>query len=172
MDKRRNGRRVFLIILIVAVLMAIGVLVWAFFFQTSEILVPDRAPKQEQNAEALNDTDEKLDEPEGGGSVSLTYSKDVKVDISERQVSLLFANPSKSNRSMVLQITVQNEAVAQSGTLEPGFQVTTLDLLEGVDQKIIAGEYEGQFEVFYYQQDTGDREVITTEIPVSISVVE
>lgn len=160
-------------VLLVITIAAVCVTVWALFFRDSEpALAPDYAPQEEeQNAEPIpDDSGEKLDEPEDGSSVSLTYSRDVTVSLSEKEASLLFANPGKSNQDMVLQIVVQDEVIVQSGTLKPGNQVTVLPLADGMDEKLSAGTYEGNFVVLYYDPETGEKAIVNTEIPVTITV--
>ena len=71
---------------------------------------------------------------------------------------------------MVLQIVIQGEVVVQSGTLKPGNQVKTLDLMDGVEEKLTAGTYEGNFAVLYYDPETGEKAIVNTEIPVTITV--
>ncbi len=101
-------------------------------FSRRVAIVPDYAPQDEEvNAEEIpDDNGEKMELPEGGGSVSLTYAREVNIDLSEKSVSLLFANPGKSNQDIVLQLEIQDNVVVQSGTLSPGKQVTRLDLSE------------------------------------------
>lgn len=160
-------------ILLVITVAAICVTLWALFFRdTGPELAPDYAPQEEeQNAEPIpGDSGDKLDNPEGGSSVSLSYSKDVNISLSDKTASLLFANPGKSNQDMVLQIVVHDEVIVQSGTLKPGNQVTTLNLIEGMDEKLSAGTYEGNFAVLYYDPETGEKAIVNTEIPVTITV--
>lgn len=160
-------------ILIVITIIAICVTVWALFFRNSgPTLAPDYAPQEEeQNAETIpGDTGEKLDNPEGGGSVSLTYSREVSISLNEETATLLFANPGKSNQDIVLQIVVQDTVIVQSGTLKPGNQVTTLELLDGMAKKLSAGTYEGNFVVLYYHPETGEKAIVNTEIPITITV--
>lgn len=90
-------------------MIAISIAVWALFFKDSDrgtALAPDYAPQEEEkNAEAIpGDTGEKLDNPECGGSVSLTYSREVSINLKDETATLLFANPGKSNQDMVLQL--------------------------------------------------------------------
>ena len=70
----------------------------------------------------------------------------------------------------MLQIVVQDEIIVQSGLLKPGNQVTALELLDGAAGKLSAGGYEGKFAVLYYDPDTGEKAVVNTEIPVTITV--
>lgn len=171
---KNNDKRnmVIVILLLILLLVTVSVTVWALFFRdTTPTLAPDYAPQQkEENAETLDDVGdgEKLPQQQGGGAVSLTYSKDVEIDLSESKAKLLFANPSKSNQDMLLQIVIQDTVILQSGLLSPGYQVTTLDLFDNV--KLSSGTYEGKFVVYYYQKDTGEKAMLNTEIPLTITV--
>ena len=160
-------------ILLVITVIAICVTVWALFFRNSgPTLAPDYAPQEEeQNAESIpGDPGEKLDNPEGGGSVNLTYSREVSIDLSDEAATLLFANPGKSNQDMVIQIVIRDTVIVQSGTLKPGNQVTSLALLDGAAKKLSAGTYEGNFVVLYYHPESGEKAIVNTEIPITIMV--
>ena len=178
MSKNENKQNKLILLLILLLLLitliAVGVTVWALFFRDSgPTLAPDYAPQEmEQHAETIpNDSGDKLDKPEGGGSVSLTYSNKVTVDLSDKMAALYFANPGKSNQDMVLQIAIQDTVILQSGTLKPGNQVKLLDLLEGAEEMLSPGGYEGKFIVLYYDPDTGEKAMVNTEIPITVNVV-
>ena len=170
-EKRKNHLLIF--VLLAITVSAVCVTLWALFLRApGPVLAPDYAPQEEeQNAEPISgDTGEKLDAPEGGSSVSLTYSRDVIISLKDETASLLFANPGKSNQDIVLQIIIQGEVIVQSGTLKPGNQVTTLELIDGMAEKLSAGTYEGSFAVLYYDPETGEKAIVNTEIPVTITV--
>ena len=174
-DKRtEKWKQIVIIILILLLLLMISITVWALFFRdTSPVLAPDYAPQEtEENAEIIDDdTDgDKLEQPQGGGAVSLTYSKEATIDLSENIAKILFANPYKSNQDMMIQIVIQDTVIVQSGRLTPGHQVTKLELFDKV--KLSEGVYEGKFVVLYYQKDTGEKAMINTEIPLTIKVEE
>ena len=172
-ENKKSKPNLLIPILLIITVIAICVTVWALFFRDSgPALAPDYAPQEEeQNAETIpNDTGEKMENPEGGGSVSLTYSREVSIDLSDETATLLFANPGKSNQDMVLQIVIQDTVIVQSGTLKPGNQVTALDLLDGAAKKLSAGTYEGNFNVLYYNPENGEKAIVNTEIPITITV--
>ena len=178
MSKNENKQNKLILLLILLLLLitliAVGVTVWALFFRDSgPTLAPDYAPQEmEQRAETIpNDSGEKMDKPEGGGSVSLTYSNKVTIDLSDKMAALYFANPGKSNQDMVLQIAIQDTVILQSGTLKPGNQVKLLDLLEGAEEMLSPGGYEGKFIVLYYDQESGEKAMVNTEIPITVNVV-
>ena len=173
-EKKKDNSKLLILLLLLITVAAVCVTVWALFFRdTGPALAPDYAPQEtEQHAETIpDDSDEKLDAPEGGSSVSLTYSNKVTIDLSDKAASLYFANPGKSNQDMLLQISVQDTLILQSGILNPGQQVKKLDLMEGVEKKLGVGGYEGKFIVHYYDQTSGEKAMVNTEIPITIHVV-
>lgn len=175
-DEKKNGKKRLLILLLLLItVVAVGVSVWAICFRNSApVLAPDYAPKQvEENAEPIGDDgDEKLEQPEGGGAVGLTYAKEVGISLSDKRAALLFANPSKSNQDMILQLVIDDVVILQSGRLEPGNRVTVLDLLAGAEKRLAAGGYDGKFVVLYYDRTSGEKAMINTEIPITVTVTE
>ena len=172
MEKKDNSKKLIPILAVITAI-ALGVTVWALFFRESgPVLAPDYAPQEEeQHAETIpNDDGEKMEQPNGGGSVSLSYSREVTIALGEETAKLYFANPGKSNQDIVLQLVVQDQVILQSGTLKPGNQVTSLELLNGAAKMLSEGGYEGKFVVLYYHPETGEKAVVNTEIPVSITV--
>lgn len=173
-EKKKDKTKWLILLLALITAIAVGVSIWALVFRepAKDTLAPDYAPvEEEKNAEDMGEeAGEKLEQPEGGGAVSLSYSMDVSIDLSEKEVTLMFANPAESNQDMVLQIVIQETEVAQSGRLVPGKQVTKLTLSD--DAKLQAGTYEGKFVASYYQQDSGEKAILNTEIPVTITVQE
>lgn len=171
-EKSDRKSRWIILLLLLLLLIAIGVTLWALFFREETTLTPDYAPRREDKyAQSLDDQgDEKLEQVQGGGAVSLTYSTKVTVTLDDGMASVYFANPSKSNQDMVLQLVVQDVILAQSGRLSPGKQLDTLELLEGAASRLQPGGYNGQFVVLFYQPDTGEKTIVNTEIPVDVTV--
>lgn len=162
------------ILLALVTAVCIAVTIWAVFFRSKVVLTPDFAPvEQERNAESIPDeTDtDKLDHPEGGGALALTYSLEVSIDRASNRATLYVANPSRSNEDIVLQLVVQDEIIAQSGTISPGKQVKELDLLSGMADALSPGGYEGVIRVLSYKPDTGEATILNTDIAVTITVM-
>ena len=177
-NKKLSKTTIIIAILAVITVAALCVTMWALFLREPDdnnkvILNPDYAPQnKEENAETIpDDTGDKMENPEGGGAVSLTYSNEVTIDISDKAAALYFANPGKSNQDMVIQIAIQDTIILQSGTLSPGNQVKILNLLEGAEDMLQPGGYEGKFIVLYYDQTSGEKSMVNTEIPITINVV-
>lgn len=175
-NKKENKKKYQLILLLLLITVtAVAVSVWAIWFRDSApVLAPDYAPRQiEENAEPIGDDgDEKLSQPEGGGAVGLTYAKEVTISLSDKNAALMFANPTKSNQDMVLQLAIDDVVVLQSGRLEPGNRVSSLGLLDSAEKRITAGGYNGKFVVLYYDRTSGEKAMLNTEIPVTVTVTK
>ena len=182
---KQSGRHVYVqekhiniaaIILGCVAVVALAVTVWAIFFHQTKpsLLAPDYAPQElEENAEELNqDGEEKLEAPSGGGAVTLMYKDVVTIDLSDKTVSLLYGNPGESTMNIVLQLVIQDNLIAQTGRLEPGHQVTVLNMEENAVELLEPGGYDGKFIVSFYDAETGEKSAVNTEIPLSITVVE
>jgi len=163
------------IVLAAVIVLSVGVSVWAVFFRNTEVtpLTPDYAPvKKEEHAEDIKgeDDDTKLEADKGGGAVGIIYSDRVTVDLSEKKAKLFFGNPSKSLNDMVLQIVIRDEIIVQSGTIVPGKQVQTLELLPGKERLLAEGAYDAKFVAYYYDPETGERAMLNTEILITVTV--
>ena len=117
----------------------------------------------EDNALPTGEDDgDKLPQAQGGGAVNITYSDQVAVCLETRTVSLRFANPARSNQSLVVRLVLGELVAAESGTLPPGSALESLPLP--------AGEYAGAFHVLFYDSQDGGRAGVSTKLPVSVTV--
>ena len=136
-------------------------------------ITPDYpAPPLEEGAEDVEDNEDKLDAPAGGGAVGMIYSNEVEIDLSDKKVSLLFANPNRSTHNVSIQLVVQGNVLAESGLLTPAKRITTLDLKEGIN--IPAGVYatNAKIVVRFYDPETNECSIVNSEIVVTVTVRE
>ena len=49
--------------------------------------------------------------------------------------------------------------------------LSPLPVLEGAEEMLQPGGYEGKFIVLYYDQTSGEKSMVNTEIPITINVV-
>lgn len=145
--------------------------------EPNTVLVPESAPTTDNNAIEISNDGEvsKLESPEGGGSVSITYSTEVNVSLANSNVSVYFENPAQSNQNMVLQVILtQNETekylVSQSETLEAGYLLRTMTLDESIKSMLGEGSYKGLLNILYFNPETGEKAVVNTNIPINITV--
>lgn len=152
-------------------LLALLALIFAIHYFTPGILEPDfNILDIDENIEEMEDEGEGVESSGGGGSVVLNFSYDITADLSEKKASLYFGLPSLSNRDAVLQLIVGDTLLAQSGRLPPGFQVRTLYLRDNAIRRLREGVYNGVLRVLYYNDETGERAILDTEIEVKITV--
>ena len=168
---KRQKNKICIIVLLIILLLGIGILV---FLCVKGHKSDDFAPKLDSTAEQMEDTGEKMDAPEGGGAVSLTYSTAVTISMKDRTAQILFENPSKSTKDTVLQLTVkgqkegQESVIAQSKLIPAGYKLSQMELDDDVELKV--GKYEGNLNVLYYDGESGKKEVVDTKIPVTLTV--
>lgn len=168
-----HKRKIIIIALSLITIAAVSVSVWAIWFRKDPVpTTPDYAPqKVEDNAKPIEEDDTtKLEQATGGGAVSLTYSKEVSLTLSNKQMDLMFQNPSKSNQDMKLEIVIDEKVIAESGRLEPGFKI---DKLSDVNvEKLSAGKYNAKFVVTFYDAVSHEKAIVNTQIPIIITVNE
>lgn len=167
-----------IIAILLALILAFGaVIVWAVFFRHDDdpgTLAPDFAPiETDKNATDIeNDSTDKLEAPEGGGAVGLTYSDQVLVDLSEKSMALMFQNPGRSLNNMVLQVFVQDTLLAQSDLLIPGKQIRLMPVREDALKKLQPGGYQGKFVASIYNPETGEKNMLDAQVDITITVQE
>lgn len=180
-SETKNKRMMIVIIVLLALITAVCVTTTVIVLVNNNnepptVLTPDYAPKDEDpNAENIpNDSGGKLEQPEGGGAVSLIYTTNVTIDLSEKKASLMFGNAQRSNQDMVVQIVVRDCVIVQSGRITPGKRVTALDLLRDAPM-LGEGTYTDascRFVVLYYDRQSGEKAILNTEIPITVTVKE
>ena len=175
-EKAQKKKRLYLAALILLLLLLISscsITIWSVFFRdTTPVLAPDYAPEEiEPEAEKTDDdTSNKLEASEGGGAVSVQYTKECTFDISDKRFDLYFKNPGESDHDMILQVMVQDTVIAQSGRLPAGYELKHLQSFGGAS--LSPGGYNGRFVVLFYNQESGEKAVVKSEIPLTIKVVE
>lgn len=168
-EKQTNWIYIILIILIVICLIVIINLL----FKNDSTLVPDFAPGTiDTNAIKEEEKGNKLPTNNGGGAVSISYSDIVAVNNEKEEIKMYFKNPSKSRESVVLQLIIkQNDkeyVLAKSDLLPPGYALYNMKL--DSNQKLPKGGYKGIFRATYYNEETGTKEIVNTEIEIKIEV--
>ena len=168
--KKKRWMLAALIVLLLLLITSCSVTIWSIFFRdTTPTIAPDYAPQEiEPNATPTPDTGkDKLEQVQGGGSVSIQYTTEVRVDLSEQMVYLSFTNPQESNQDMVLQVIVKGKVIAQSKLIPPGNALSQLPLLKSAE--LSPGGYDGKFTAAYYYE-SGEKAIVQTDIPLIVKV--
>lgn len=174
MSKEKKEKKFKLIHLALIILIVICIVLIVCLVKKNDMtLTPDYAPGTiDTNAIKEKDSGTKLDVTNGGGAVSISYSNIVEVDSKNKTIKMYFKNPGTSRESIVLEVIILNGdkeySIARSDLLPPGYSLYKLDLSKGV--KLSKGGYKGIFRTTYYNEETGEREIVNSEIDISIEV--
>lgn len=160
------------IVLAILIVVCISLIIYLIMINR-QTLTPDYAPGTiDVNAIKEKDSGEKMAVSQGGGAVSIAYSNIVSVDKKNKTLKLYFKNPSVSRESIVLEVIVlqgdKEYVIAQSELLPPGYALYKLDLNTKI--KLSVGGYKGKFRTTYSNEETGEKEIVNTEIEASIEV--
>ena len=160
--KKQNKIIIFLILLIV---ICIGIIIFILMNKQK----PDYAPIEiDPNVVETDKSGGKLETSQGGGAVSLSYNSKVEINLNDKKVTLKFKNPYKSTQNMKLQVIIEDNTIAESELIPPGYSIYNLDLKDNIILK--KGNYEGKFKIQYYSEENQENAIIDTDIPVEISV--
>ena len=174
-NQKANKSTIIIAILALITVGALCVTIWALFFREgSQPITPDYPPQgTEQNQKPLEgDEGDKIDSPEGGGAINVTYGTAVTVDLSENKVTLLYANPQASNQNVAILIMIDDLVVAKSDQITPGYGVDTLTLEEYAKERLAVGGYNGELVIRAYDPETGEKAMVDTKGEITITVVE
>lgn len=133
------------------------------------VITPDHPmPSQDVNAEANEgDTSEKAEVEEGGGSLSMTYSLDAKLDLDTGKIEIYVKNPRSSTHDMsVILYLVSGEtevAIAQSGRVSAGYSLKSMELVDGT-VTLTEGVYTGYYLLSLFDPETGERALVQPKI--------
>ena len=181
--KRRSGNGGLVKILLVTLIVLIIVIIILLLRSCSgnkdngpTVLEPDYpAMDVDSGAESIEDdpSEEAPEVSQGGGSVTISFTDVVTYTLSTGKLSLFYQNPGASTHNVVVQVLlISGETeylMSQSGILKPGYQVTSLTVDENAPT-LSAGGYEGKLRLRFYDPETGERAIVDTDIPCTISV--
>lgn len=174
-SKDEKKRRWLIIILIIGIIICIGITLWALFFRDGETTADRDYPPQgvEDRQEPIDgDNSEKLESPEGGGAINVTYGTDATVDLSEKTIELYYANPGASNQDVAILIMVEDLLVAKSELINPGNQISKLALEEDAAEKLQVGGYNAELVVRAYNPESGEKAMVDTKGEIALKVQE
>ena len=173
MDKEKNLKWL-IIILSVGIVICTGVTIWAVFFRGGDDISPDYPPQGIESNQTPIDGDDsgKLESPEGGGAINVTYGTAATVDLSEKTVTIYYANPNASNQNVSILIMVNDLVVAKSDLITPGNQVSKLELQKEAASRLQVGGYNAELVVRAYDPESGEKAMVDTKGELTLTVTE
>ena len=163
-----------IIVLSVGIVICTGVTIWAVFFRGGDDISPDYPPQGIESNQTPIDGDDsgKLESPEGGGAINVTYGTAATVDLSEKTVTIYYANPNASNQNVSILIMVNDLVVAKSDLITPGNQVSKLELQKEAASRLQVGGYNAELVVRAYDPESGEKAMVDTKGELTLTVTE
>ena len=154
-------KRSFLVIAVVFIMAAVGGYVCQISLRNNNI----------NSNSSITKIESENDNEKDNVDVSLQYAGYATLFIDEKLIALNFTNPSKSKKSLSLEIVaIVNEedvVLAESDIIRPGYKIDSVKSF--LEREIPKGDYKGKYIVhFYNEQD--EEELINSEIAINIYV--
>ena len=171
---KEKNLKCLIIILAIGIVVCLGVTIWALFFRGGDDISPDYPPQGIESNQTPIDGDDggKLDSPEGGGAINVTYGTAATVDLSEKTVTIYYANPNASNQNVSILIMVNDLVVAKSDLIMPGNQVSKLELQKEAASRLQVGGYNAELVVRAYDPESGEKAMVDTKGELTLTVTE
>ncbi|MBR1742710.1 MAG: hypothetical protein IJ733_12760 [Lachnospiraceae bacterium] len=149
----------------------LGILITAiialFLWLTTPAKKPDYILPTEDDQASNMENDHSKKSDSDGGSVTLGYSLEAKIDLSSGAISILLQNPNASNKDMMATLYIQagdlNTPIARSGLIKAGKELKAMTLnLDGV--LLQRGNYKGYFLLDFYDPDSGAKDLMNSKV--------
>ena len=118
--EQRKSKKIFILILLLCLITVASTTVTVILLMNNAEQVDNQNtyPPVSQDPGALpidegNESQPPLENPEGGGAVSLTYSKQATAPQGNGVASILFQNPAKSNQSIIIQLHITDKTLIE-----------------------------------------------------------
>ena len=102
---------------------------------------------------------------------SLMFAGYVKLLSDEKVITLNFTNPSKSKKSLDLEVVAnidgEDVVLAKSDIIRPGYRIEKL--VYSSDRDIPKGDYKGKYIVHFFNE-RGEEEIVNSEIAIDVYV--
>ena len=168
-------KQIIIWLLVLVTVVSVGVTVTVLLLRRDDQPLPPDYPPQgtEENQKPVGgDENNKLESPEGGGAINVTYGTNVTVDLSDERVTLLYVNPHASNQNVTVTIMIDDLVIAKTDLINPGNKVEALTLEKSAKSKLQAGGYEAKLVVRAYDPETNEKAMVDTQGKITVTVVE
>lgn len=176
-EEKDKNRKWLIIVLLFCMAICIGITVWAVFFRGGgdPVTNPDYPPAGiEINQNPISgDTDSKLDTPEGGGAINVTYRTEAKASLSDKTITFYYANPGASTQNVSVLIKVEDLLIAKSDLITPGHEITKLTLEDKAVELLKANNmYKAELVIRAYDPDSNEKAMVETKGEITLTVTE
>lgn len=175
-EEKTNNRKWLIPALLFCMAICIGITIWAVFFRTSgdPVATPDYTSKDFDTTQDLisGDNNIKLGAHAGSGAINATLCTEANVSLSDKTVTLSYANPSASTQNVMLLIRVQDLLVAKSNLIAPGYMAMELKLEEKAAAMLSEGQYRAELVICVYDPDSNEKAAAEANYEITLNVTE
>lgn len=170
--QKRRKRIIKLMIVVIIILLLITSC--TAYMRFGKPITPDYPPQGTEEAQTPIDGDDsdKMESEDGGGAINVTYAMEATVSLSDKTVSLYYANPQASNQNVAILILIDDLVVAKTDMITPGNQVTQLPLESYARSMLMEGGYDAEIVVRAYDPENGEKAMIDTKGQLKLTVVQ
>lgn len=173
-EEKEKKRKWVIIILSMGIVLCLVITIWALFFRGgNDPVTPDYPPQGTENNQKPIDGDDgvKIDSPNGGGAINVTFETTASASLSEKKVTLYYANPNASNQNVSILIMVGEIVVAKSDLITPGHEITELTLEDYAANMLQEGGYNAELVIRAYNED-GEKAMVDTKGELTLTVTK
>lgn len=174
-----------LIALIAGIVVCISVTVVAIVVANSNRkddgpITPDYPPQGTENNQTPieGDSGAKIESPEGGGAIRVTFGTTATASLSAEKVTLYYANPQASNQNVQIFVVIPSKdggdalVVAKSDLITPGNQVTELPLESYAKSLLGEGGYNAELIIKAFDPASNEKAMVDTKGELVLTVVQ
>lgn len=103
------------------------------------------------------------------GEVMIVAGQSATVYVNSGTADIYYVNPVSNQSNTQVALQVGDKIVAESGLLEPGYGLT--ELTDVHTDGLEYGQTDGCLIIYTYDRETGQRNIIDNEIPLTVTVI-
>lgn len=167
----KNRNRYITVILVIAIFVVVIGYIYTIKNKSNDF-VPDYASGTIDVNAIKEEGGKKTPAKKGSGSVNLKFSNVVAVDKKSKTAKLYFKNPNTSNKNVILFLIIRQNSeelvLGKTDLIPSGYAVYNMKL-DNIDNLPVGG-YKGILKTVFYDDTSNAKEIIDSEIEVSIEV--
>ena len=167
---KRNNKVIIAALLLIIIIC--GVTLAHLALKNSNTLEPDYASGEVDTNAIKEEAKTSKEGKNGGGSVNLKFSSVVEVDLNKKTAKLYFKNPGTSSEDIALNLIIRKSdgdiILGTSEMIPPGYAIYKMNLND--ISMLTKGGYDGILKTIYYNNKTKAKEIVDSEIKVTIEV--
>lgn len=169
MQKKQDKQKLFffLIGIIVVLIAVVAVILYINKKRSDQIIVNPNIEIESLANKTDEDSDNKNIKQEANSAL-IICQPDVSINKKTGEISFYYKNPSFSRASVVLELSLDDMIIAESGAILPGYELTRMNVIPNI--VLSNGNYGGILKVKIFDGKTGKDVGVDTNIEVNVNI--